>query len=392
MLRFADYLLKNYSLDARVANLVNNLEIWINPLANPDGAYNGDTTVLSAMRYNANMEDLNRNFPDPASPYSAGHVEQKETIDMVKFMRNHKFIISANFHAGEEVVNYPWDYPDNKTMPTHADNNWFVNISRAYADTVHAHSVPGYMTFADNGITLGWSWYSINGGRQDFMTWNLHGREVTIELDNNNMTSSAQLDSLWKYNGRSFLGFIENALYGIHGFVKDAGDTSPVAAKIFINGHDVDSSQVYSDTLTGSFTRLIMPGTWNLTFSAKGYRDTTINNLLVQDTIPLNLLVLMEPITTPVDTAYPYMPFLWPNPASSVINCKLPESLYGNIKVTIYDQLGKKTMDFNDNYLPGGKLEIDVGELPAGSYFVVFRNLITGFHVTSRIVVTGRFN
>jgi hypothetical protein len=39
MLRLADYLLKNYNTDSRVKNLVDNLEIWINPLANPDGAY-----------------------------------------------------------------------------------------------------------------------------------------------------------------------------------------------------------------------------------------------------------------------------------------------------------------------------------------------------------------
>ena len=44
MLRLADYLLKNYNLDTRVKNLVDNLEIWINPLANPDGTYRTGNT------------------------------------------------------------------------------------------------------------------------------------------------------------------------------------------------------------------------------------------------------------------------------------------------------------------------------------------------------------
>ena len=48
MLHLADYLLKNYNLDARVKNLIDNLEIWINPLANPDGTYNtGNTNHFS---------------------------------------------------------------------------------------------------------------------------------------------------------------------------------------------------------------------------------------------------------------------------------------------------------------------------------------------------------
>ncbi len=70
MLRLADYLLKNYNTDARLRTLVNNLEIWINPLANPDGTYRSGDVVSSttSTRYNANGVDLNRNFPDPLVP------------------------------------------------------------------------------------------------------------------------------------------------------------------------------------------------------------------------------------------------------------------------------------------------------------------------------------
>ncbi len=68
MLHLADYLLKNYSLSGRVKNLVDNLDIWINPLANPDGTYNHGDTINLPTRYNANGYDLNRNFPDPVTP------------------------------------------------------------------------------------------------------------------------------------------------------------------------------------------------------------------------------------------------------------------------------------------------------------------------------------
>ena len=39
------------------------------------------------------------------------------------------------------------------------------------------------MNDLDNGVTRGDVWYQIYGGRQDFVTYELQGREVTIELD-----------------------------------------------------------------------------------------------------------------------------------------------------------------------------------------------------------------
>ena len=165
---------------------------------------------------------------------------------------------------------------------------------------VHVYSPAGYLNDLDNGVTNGYAWYAVYGGRQDYMTYSRQGREVTIELDYTKEPDPSQLENLWQYNYRSLLGYLENALYGIHGNVKDASTSAPVAAEVYINGHDKDSSQVYSDSLTGNFTRLLMPGTWDLTFSAKGYRDTTISDLLVQDRVPLDLMIGMEPLTTPV--------------------------------------------------------------------------------------------
>ena len=265
MLRLADYLLKNYSASSRVKTLVDDLEIWINPLANPDGTYRNGNTITTPTRFNANGVDLNRNFPDPFTPNT---VKQKETIDMMNFLRRHRFVLSANFHSGAEVVNYPWDRWLSKF---HADDSWFNSISRAYADTVHVYGGPAYMNFLDNGVTRGSDWYVVYGGRQDFVTGDLNGREVTIELDEQHVTPEAQLALLWQNNWRSLLGYLENALYGIHGKVRNVNSYVPISARIFINGHDKDSSHVYSDTLSGSFVRYLSPGSWNLTFSASGF-------------------------------------------------------------------------------------------------------------------------
>ncbi len=326
MLHLADYLLENYYISDRVKNLIGNLDVWINPLANPDGTYNHGDTINSPTRYNANGYDLNRNFPDPITPNT---IMQKETIDMIRFLRRHKFVISANFHTGSEVVNYPWD----RWVRLHADNDWFYDISRKYADTAHLNSVSGYMTFLNNGVTDGYQWYPVYGGRQDFVTYELQGREVTIELDNESVTPEAMLPLLWEYNWHSFLGYLENALYGIHGIVRDVNSQAPVPAKVFIYGHDKDSSQVYSDTLNGSFVRFLAPGSWNLTFSADGYRDTTINNITVTEGQKTELIVEMTQgvnVIEPVKASNHLL--IYPNPATSTVKTLVPESIFGNIK------------------------------------------------------------
>ena len=382
MLHLADYLLKNYNVNERVTNLVDNLEIWINPLANPDGTYGTGNTITSPTRYNANGYDLNRNFPDPFTPNT---LKQKETLDMIKFMRKHKFVLSANFHSGSEVVNYPWDRWISKF---HADDSWFNSISRAYADTAHLYAGPEYMNFLDNGVTRGALWYIVYGGRQDFMTWELHGREVTIELDNQFVTPAPQLTLLWQNNWHSLIGYLENALYGIHGLVRDVNSHTPVPAKVYISGHDKDSSEVYSDTLTGSFVRFMAPGSWNLTFSATGYRDTTINNVTVVSGQKTDLIVDMSPGVSSIEkTKSGTLILLYPNPARDYINALLPDIIAGNINIRIINTIGKLISEFPYEAVQGVPLLIDIKSLPAGTYIVVFINPVTGTSFYGRLVI-----
>jgi hypothetical protein len=381
MLRLADYLLKNYPSSKRVKNLVDNLEIWINPLANPDGTYKSGNTISLPTRFNAYGVDLNRNFPDPLTP---GTVLQKETIDMIKFLREHKFIISANFHAGAEVVNYPWDRWGSKY---HADQNWFNGISRAYADTVHSYSGPAYMNDLNNGVTRGSDWYVIYGGRQDFVTWELQGREVTIELDAAKLTPASKLEQLWQYNWRSLLGYIENGLFGIHGIVRDSISQLPVPARIFIKGHDKDSSHIYSDTITGRFVRLLAPGSWNLTFSANGYNDLTINEITVVSDQRSDLDVYMVPAGIADNGLNPEAPVLYPNPARNQIEAALPETISGPVNIRIFNTSGMLKSDYDTEVSPGIPIFIDLTGLSPGVYSIIFKNRNSGTSGLGRFVV-----
>jgi len=292
MLRLIDYLLSNYGIDTEVTKMVNEIEIWINPLANPDGTYHGgDNTVSGSWRGNSLGIDLNRNFPDPREgPHPDGHAWQTENIIMMDFADAHSFIHSANFHSGAEVVNYPWD----TWYTLHADDDWYIDISKAYADTVFAHAPAGYLQgVSSNGYIRGCLWYVIAGGRQDYMNYFQACREVTIELSNTKLLSSNLLPAHWNYNKRSFINYIKNVYYGIRGIVTDSLG-NPLEAKITVVDHDFDHSEVYTDPDVGDYHRMLSPGVYDITVSAYAFIPQTITNITVSDTGATRVDVVLQ--------------------------------------------------------------------------------------------------
>jgi len=281
MLRLIDSILTTYGTDAEVTDLVNGMEIWINPLANPDGTYRtGNGSVSGAIRYNANFVDLNRNFPDPEDgDHPDGSAWQPETIAMMNIAIQQSWIISANFHGGAEVVNYPWD----SWVARHPDDVWYIDICRQYAESCQAHAPVGYMNDLNDGITNGFDWYEVNGGRQDYMNYWRGCREVTIELSNTKLLSASLLPAHWGYNRISFFDWFRQANFGIRGIVTDSATALPVAATISVIGHDFDSSEVYTDPDVGDYYRMIEAGTYSLRFTADGYTAKTVTGINVTD-------------------------------------------------------------------------------------------------------------
>jgi len=398
MLRYIDYLLKNYETDSLVTRLVNGIEIWINPLSNPDGLYaGGNHTISGAIRYNTNGVDLNRNFPDPADgPHPDGNDYQAETLVMMDFMEKHNFILSANFHSGAEVVNYPWDtwqtYDEDK--PTfhspHPDDNWLQLVSKEYADTAQFFSPAGYFTNpASSGFILGGDWYMINGGRQDYVTCFLHGREVTIELDNTKITPEPELENLWNYNYRSFLNYTKQCLYGIRGIITDSITGHRLKAKIEILDHDMDSSHVYSDSTWGNYHRLIYEGAYNLRFSAPGYHEKYIDSIIVENRKATELDVQLVPLNhANIFRKYPvqFKLSMYPNPATSFIYLSFELPNPSGVAVELLDIAGNKVSRIGSQKYPSGqnRITLDLSKLSKGVYVI---RLITDSGIIDKKVI-----
>ena len=280
-LRVIDHLLENYGTDPLVTDLVDNLEIWINPLSNPDGTYaGGNSSVNGATRSNANGVDLNRNYADPkGGEHPDGNVYQPETILFMELADQNHFVMSANSHSGTEVVNYPWD----TWYELHPDDAWWYFVSREYADHVHDNAPSNYFDGYDDGITNGAAWYSVEGGRQDYMNYFQNCREFTLELSDAKMLPASQLVAHWDYNRDAMMDYIQQMLYGFKGTVTDAATGDAVVAKVETLNHDDRNTFVFSDVTSGKYNRVIKGGTYDIKFSAEGYMPQVFTDVSVED-------------------------------------------------------------------------------------------------------------
>ena len=365
-IRLIDYLLSNYESDTRVTKIINNVELWINPLANPDGAYaNGNSTVFNAQRYNANWVDLNRNYPDPEDGAHPDWSEyQPETMAFMAFADSVKFDISSNFHGGEEVANYPWDTWSN--MP--ADYDWWLHVMNEYAGLAQENSNPGYFTVYENGITNGYDWYEVNGGRQDYMNYFHHCREFTLEISDSKTPPGQDLPYYWDANYNSFLAYIEQGMYGLHGVIADSLTGEPLFAEVYINNHDTDSSEVYSRLPIGDYHRYLYSGNYSLTYSADGYISKTISSVAITNNETTILDVKLLKNTVGLDSEMITDLRVFPQPAISYVTIEgLPKN---STNMYVFDIQGKKIR--NLNLTSNSSITISRDNLNAGIYFLVF--------------------
>jgi Zinc carboxypeptidase/Secretion system C-terminal sorting domain/Carboxypeptidase regulatory-like domain/Ig-like domain CHU_C associated len=319
MIRLIDYLLSNHGTDSEVTNLVNSTEIYINPNANPDGSYRaaGNNTITNPIRANASGQDLNRNYPDNQNigringnsgntsrlHYSStGGVYENETQAFMKFEESKSIVLAANFHGGTELVNYAYD----NTYSLHADQDFYENISVEFATNAQTNSPgdPTYMTidedagtFPSPGVTNGAAWYVVYGGRQDYMNYYRHAKEVTIELSDTKWISGAQLPNLWNYNKQALLDYIKQANYGFQGIITDESG-NPVIAKISI-ARDALNSWVTSNSDLGDYYKLLEAGTYTVAYEAPGYTTQNINVTVTDNTKTVQNVTLIATTSEP---------------------------------------------------------------------------------------------
>ncbi|KPA09525.1 Peptidase M14, carboxypeptidase A [Candidatus Magnetomorum sp. HK-1] len=272
-LNFIHYLVNNYESDPRVTDLVNEMEIWVMPLMNPDG-------YVHQQRYNMQGIDLNRGFPDRVKDnINTTEGRAIEIQHLMNWAFKHSSVLSANFHTGATVVNYPYDsdfdyYKDYSATP---DEELMKTIALSYASLNKSMNESSYFP---SGITNGVEWYTAYGGMQDWNYIWLGCNEMTIELNDVKWPSFSEIPSLWNENREAMLTYISWALRGIRGVVTDAETGMPINAIVRVLGIDHD---IYTDPDVGDYHRLLLPGVYSVSISADGYLTKIMTDITVDE-------------------------------------------------------------------------------------------------------------
>jgi hypothetical protein len=255
-LSFLKYLVENYANSQQVATLVDNREIWVIPILNPDGH-------VANIRSNGAGVDINRDYGymwsgegSSTAPWS-----QPEPRAIQKHSQNNNISIEYEYHSTASYVNYVWDH-----MPIDPpDSNYVIQISQEYADSTYGS--PTTRLYKING----YDWYYVRGSAQEaaFGIWGNIG--TTIETQN--PTTQAKVDSICIANRRALMSMITRTGWGISGMVRDSITSQPLFAMIkFTNPK---RWIVYTDKQVGDFHKMVSAGTYTFRVEAQGYQPKT---------------------------------------------------------------------------------------------------------------------
>lgn len=257
-----DYLARNYGVDTLVTRLVNEREILVIPMVNPDG-------VTNNFRYNARNQDLNRDYLCPEGddcPANANYqrsFSEPETQAIREDALLNRYVLSLSLHSGATNINAVWNYDDGlhrngEYHPT-PDDNLIMDLSYEYADR---NRTPGFY------VTNGCDWYSTHGDANDFSYGYLSDIDWTIEISQVKTPPQDEIESFWLANREAMLFIIDAADFGVRGIVIDSvtGESLEATVRIEENGYPFST-----DLLIGDFHRPLLPGAYLIRIESPGY-------------------------------------------------------------------------------------------------------------------------
>jgi len=289
-------------------------------------------------RQNAKNVDLNRNFPDLDKYYYEYVAEKKnkfdhlieeaseeinqvhkdcqgkpfqpETLAVSKWITSIPFVLSANLHGGDLVVNYPFDDSNNhrtKYSPT-PDDETFVDIALNFAHN-HANLSSSTKVKCDmvsddfkDGITNGAQWYTLCSGMQDFNYLSSNCFELTVELGCHKFPPGKELGQYWKDNVNAFYEFMWQTHIGVKGLVVDENDFPIADAQVKVA--KLDENQQFNliqhhitTTSDGEYWRLLAPGIYKIWAVSEDHRKS--NEEVVEITVEPYQQALRQDLVIP---------------------------------------------------------------------------------------------
>ncbi|MCF8365332.1 MAG: T9SS type A sorting domain-containing protein [Bacteroidales bacterium] len=260
LIRFARDLCIAYGNDPEITDLIDNREIWLYLMVNPDGR-------VGMTRYNNNGVDLNRDwgYMWDGEGSSSGAYSQVESKSLRTISYNNQFVVHSTYHSGTEFVSYPWSYRASAAP----DHSHIDQLAALYSN----NSGYSYLEYGQGNTGM----YPINGSTKDGNYGIMGAISWSIEISMSKQPPASQLMMYYNYNVPSMLTLIEYAGYGLEGTVTDALSGDPVAATVFVNNF-IPS---FTDPEVGDYHKYVLAGTYNILVKANGYADKLISGVSV---------------------------------------------------------------------------------------------------------------
>lgn len=277
-------LLSEYYENPLIYYLINNREIWIIPILNPDG-------YIRNRRRNINNVDLNRDYGYMWAGAGGSPIplSQNETKIMREFSINNNFSFSFDYHSIASYVNYLWDF--HKKDPP--DSNYIIEISQRYADSTYGSSLTRLTPIN------GYDWYMVRGSSQDYLFGVFGTLSWTIETQQ--PFTQVRIDSICLANYRALTYILRVMKKGIVGKVICSITHLPLPA--LITFYSPKRWHVYNDPYLGDFSKPLKEGTYNIKVYSVGYRPSVIENIYVAPDTANEILIKLIPEENPIGFA-----------------------------------------------------------------------------------------
>lgn len=260
-------LLDDYGTDPVATAFVDDNEIWVVPLLNPDGRELG-------TRENAAGIDLNRDggFNWDGQGGSSSPWSQIESRALQGFLEQSNLSLAVTMHCSGNVFLYPWGF-----LPSGAPDNAVIQQVGAL-----------YANGASYQLKNSWADYETHGELLDSVYGLLGALCFTAEISNN----FSLYGNSYSRNKAGMDAFCAVAGDGLHGMITDAVTGQPLRAAMTIANNPVRS---FSDGAVGDLHRLVRPGTYTVTISANGYQSQTVGGLAVTAGNTTDFAVALQP-------------------------------------------------------------------------------------------------
>ncbi len=325
VMKIIHHIVDNYNIDNQITQDVNSKQIWFIPLINPNGhklVWDG-TDVWWRKNIRDNNEnhhiytgnssaddqdgvDPNRNYgfqwgnvgasDDWTSEtyHGPGPFSEPNTQAVRDFISSHKFVAGISYHSYSELVLFPLGYENNTIAP---DHDALQDLAVQMANTIPKLN-GGYYTPQES-----WQLYPCMGTSDDYFYGTFGIFAYTIELGVEFIPPASTMNQITDDNIQAamiLLDRVDNKV--LTGHTYDATTNQPISATVYVNGVDntgVSIEPYQSGETFGRYYRLLLPGSYTVTFSKYGYQSQTFSVDISSDSQTV-LDVSLQPLANPV--------------------------------------------------------------------------------------------